>query len=216
VIPLANTMARAAGADKPARNPSPSGSFTLKLEALMTDIDDVFDDVQDAATDFLNAEGRGAGHVLLGVAITVGFALAATAFARKTIRPRPEHLAEDDAPITERPRGPLSLILPAVFSVTTLSAVRVWNAPKAPERNLAMGLWAGAQALNAVWIALRPTSRALQIAAAMSSAGLAAAFAHEARKLDNRAGKLAAPSGGAVHLANMVQKKAEGARPTVH
>jgi benzodiazapine receptor len=107
------------------------------------------------------------------------------------------------------------LILPAVFSATTLSAVRVWNAPRGRERNLAMGLWASAQALNAVWIALRPSSRALQIAAAMSSAGLAAAFAHEARKLDSRAGKLAAPAGRSVHLANIVQRKAEG-RPTVH
>ena len=181
----------------------------------MASIDDALDDARDAATDFLNAEGRDARHVLLGVALTVGFALAATAFASRTVRPRPRYLAEDDAPITERPRGPLSLILPAVFSVTTLSAVRVWNAPPARERTVAMSLWAGAQALNAVWIALRPAGRAMQIAAAMSSAGLAAAFAHEARKLDARAGKLAAPSGGGVHLANMVQKKAEG-RPTVH
>lgn len=182
----------------------------------MTDIDDVFDDVQDAATDFLNAEGRNVAHVVLGVAITVGFALAATAFARRTIRPRPQNLTGDDAPITERPRGSLSFILPAVFSATTLSAVRVWNAPRAPERNMAMGLWAAAQALNAVWIAMRPASRGLQIAAAMSSAGMAAAFAHEARKLDARAGKIASPIGGGVRVANMVQRKAEGARATVH
>lgn len=180
----------------------------------MAAIDEALDDAKDAATGFLNAEGRHPGHVLLGVALTVGFALAATAFASRTVQARPPRLADDDAPITERPRGPLSLILPAVFSVTTLSAVRVWNAPKAPERNLAMGLWAAAQALNAVWIAMRPASRGLQIAAAMSSAGLAAAFAHEARKLDARAGKLAAPTGGSVHLANMVQRKAD--RPTVH
>ena len=138
---------------------------------------------------------------------------AATAFASRTVRPR--HLAQDDAPVTERPRGPLSLILPAVFSVTTLSAVRVWNAPPARERTMAMTLWAAAQALNAVWIAMRPASRGLQIAAAMSSAGMAAAFAHEARKLDARAGKLAAPVGGQVALANMVQKKTEG-QATLH
>ena len=182
----------------------------------MTDIDDMIDDARDAATGFLNAEGRDPGHVVLGVLVTAGFALGAMARARGTIRPRPRHLAADDAPITERPRGALSLILPAVFSATTLSAVRVWNAPKAPERNLAMGLWAAAQALNAVWIAMRPASRSLQIAAAMSSAGMAAAFAHEARKLDARAGKLASPTGGGVHLANIVDRKAHEARPTVH
>ena len=181
----------------------------------MPTIDDAIDDARDAAVGFLNADDRNAGHVLLGVAVTVGFALAATAFARKTIRPRPPELADDDNPITERPRGPLSLILPAVFSATTLSAVRVWNAPSAKERNTAMGLWAAAQALNAVWIALRPASRGLQIAAAMSSAGMAAAFAHEARKLDARAGKLAAPTGGSVALANLVTGRSKP-QPTVH
>ena len=181
----------------------------------MAVIEDALDDARDAAAGFLNAEGRNPGYVLLGVAVTVGFALAATVLAKRTIRPNPLHLADDDAPITERPRGAMSLILPAVFSATTLSAVRVWNAPKARERNMAMGLWAAAQAVNAVWIAMRPASRSLQIAAAMSTAGLAAAFAHEARKLDPRAGKLAAPTGGGVHLANMVQGKSAG-QPTVH
>ncbi|HYC73796.1 tryptophan-rich sensory protein [Brevundimonas sp.] len=178
-------------------------------------IDNALDDAREAATDFLNAEGRHPGHVALGIALTVGFALAATVFASRTVRARPRQLAEGDAPITERPRGPLSLILPAVFSVTTLSAVRVWNAPASRERGVAMTLWAAAQALNAVWIAMRPAGRALQIGAAMSSAGLAAAFAHEARKIDARAGKLAAPVGRSTHMANLVQKKAEG-RPTVH
>jgi benzodiazapine receptor len=178
-------------------------------------IDNALDDAREAATDFLNAEGRGAAHVLLGVALTAGFALAATAFATRALSPTRDQPHDDHAPVTERPRGPLSLILPAVFSVTTLSAVRVWNAPPARERTAAMTLWAAAQALNAVWIALRPAGLNLQIAAAMSSAGLAAAFAHEARKVDTRAGKLASPIGAGVRVANTVEEKVEG-RPTVH
>ena len=59
-----------------------------------------------------------------------------------------------------------------------------------------MGLWFAAQTVNAVWLGLRPSSMRSQIAAAMSSAGLAAAFAFEARKLDDSAGKIAAPIGG--------------------
>ena len=177
----------------------------------MTDIDDILDDARDAAGDFLNAHERDAGHVVLGVAVTIGFALGAALLARQTIRPRHVRLNGNEAPITERPRGPLSLILPAVFSATTLSAVRVWNAPPRRERTTAMGLWAAAQALNAVWIALRPASRGLQIAAAMSSAGLAAAFAHEARKIDTRAGKLASPMGAGVRVANRIEEEA-----TVH
>lgn len=177
----------------------------------MVAIDEALDDAREAATDFLNAEGRNPGHVAMGVVLTAGFALAATLFATRTLSQTPDQPHDDHAPVTERPRGPLSLILPAVFSVTTLSAVRVWNAPPTRERTVAMTLWAGAQALNAVWIALRPSGRALQIAAAMSSAGMAAAFAHEARKIDARAGKLASPLGRKVHMANRVEEQA-----TVH
>ncbi|HRO31780.1 MAG TPA: tryptophan-rich sensory protein [Brevundimonas sp.] len=181
-------------------------------------IDDAIDEVRDRAADLLNAEGRSMGHVMIGVALTAGFALLATAVARGAIHPRPRRLADarqGDAPITERPRGAFSLILPAVFSATTLSAVRVWNAPARPERTRAMALWAVAQSLNAVWIALRPASRTLQVAAAMSTAGLAAAFAHEARKLDPGAGKLAAPTGAAVRVANRIDRRA-GTEHTVH
>jgi len=80
-----------------------------------------------------------------------------------------------------------------------------------------MILWAGAQAINAIWIAMRPASRGMQIAAAMTSAGLAAAFAHEARKLDPGAGKLASPMGSGVRFGNLLDRKAaEASRPTVH
>jgi tryptophan-rich sensory protein len=185
----------------------------------MSDIDERLDEIRDAASDFLNAEERDVGHVALGVAITVGFALLATALASGVFGPRRRSLAQmrDGAgPVTERPRGASSLVLPAVFSATTLSAVRVWNAPARPERTSAMILWAGAQAINAVWIALRPASRGMQIAAAMTSAGLAAAFAHEARKLDTRAGKLASPTGMGVRLGNVIDRKAEKASVTLH
>lgn len=186
----------------------------------MTDIEETLDDVREAAVDFLNAGERSPGHVALGVAVTIGFALLATALATRTVPPSRRTLAQardGAAPTTERPRGAFSLVLPAVFSATTLSAVRVWNAPSRPERTSAMILWAGAQAINAIWIAMRPASRGMQIAAAMTSAGLAAAFAHEARKLDPTAGKMASPTGSGVRFANLLDRKAaEAARPTVH
>ncbi len=177
----------------------------------MTDIDDVFDDLSDRATDLLNAEGRSAGHVVGGIIVTVGFALLATALASRTpTQPRTDRqLRHRSAPVLERPRGAFSLILPAVFSATTLSAVRVWNAPTSPNRSLAMGLWFAAQTVNAVWLGLRPASRLGQVAAAVSSAGLAAAFAFEARRLDDSAGKLAAPTGAGVRFANFIGRKTE-------
>ncbi len=184
----------------------------------MSQIDETLDDVREAAADFLNAGDRSAAHVALGVVATVGFALLATAVATGAVKPPRRTVAQlkdDSAPVAERPRGAFSLVLPAVFSATTLSAVRVWNAPARPQRTNAMILWAGAQAVNAVWIALRPASRGMQIAAAMTSAGLAAAFAHEARKLDPTAGKLANPTARGVAFANAVERKAEQ-QPTVH
>jgi len=185
----------------------------------MTDIEDTLDDVREAAVDFLNAGERSPGHVAMGVAITVGFALLATALATGAVQPRRRtraQLHDGSAAVAERPRGAFSLVLPAVFSATTLSAVRVWNAPARPERTSAMILWAGAQAINALWIALRPASRGMQIAAAMTSAGLAAAFAHEARKLDPTAGKLANPTARGVSFANAIGRNASPDQPTVH
>jgi len=161
------------------------------------------DDVHDKATDLINARDRDGGHVLLGLGLTLGFAVTAATLAHLSIRPRSK--GGKDQPITERPRGSLGLILPAMFSATTLSALRVWNAPPRPERTRALALWAAAQVLNGVWIALRPAGRGLQVAAAMSSAGMAAAFAHEARKMDRRAGKMASPIGSGVRLANRIQ-----------
>lgn len=43
----------------------------------------------------------------------------------------------------------------------------------------------------------------------MSSAGLAAAFAFEARKLDEGAGKIAAPIGSGTRIANFIQRKTD-------
>ncbi|CAN5134011.1 tryptophan-rich sensory protein [soil metagenome] len=180
----------------------------------MTTIDEMFDDVQDKASELLNAEGRSSVHVAAGIVITVGFALLATAIANGTLKPKSSarKLRDGSAPVQEKPRGAFSLILPAVFSATTLSAVRVWNAPTSPERSIAMGLWFAAQTVNAVWLGLRPTSMRSQIAAAVSSAGLAAAFAHEARKLDEDAAKMAAPTGIGVRVANFLGRKTEQVR----
>ena len=184
----------------------------------MTTIDDVFDDVQDRASDLLNAEGRSSVHVATGIVLTVGFALLATAIASGSLKPKRtvKHLRDRAGPVTEKPQGAFSLILPAVFSATTLSAVRVWNAPTSRERSLAMGLWFAAQTVNAIWLGLRPSSLRSQVAAAVSSAGLAAAFAHEARKLDDDAGKIASPTGAGVRVANFIQSKTEQNGATVH
>ena len=54
----------------------------------MTDIDETIDDVREAAADFLNAGERSPGHVALGVAVTIGFALLASGLATANGRPQ--------------------------------------------------------------------------------------------------------------------------------
>lgn len=177
-------------------------------------VEDTLEGALDGAAEFLNAGDRPAHHVALGLAVTVGFALASAALAKGVVEPRRRtrlQAMKGEGPVTERPRGSLGLLIPAVFSATTLSALRVWNAPSRTERTNALSLWAVAQAANAALLAVRPASRFGQIAAAMTSAGLAAAFAHEARRVDVRAGKLAAPFGSTTRMANRVEDRA-----TVH
>lgn len=176
----------------------------------MTEIDDAIDDVRDAATDFLNSEGRSVGHVVAGVVITAGFALLASGVASAALKSRTASRRRRGAQaITEQPQGAFSLILPAVFSATTLSAVRVWNAPPARERTNALGLWALAQTVNAVWLGLRPTSMWKQVLAAMSSAGLAAAFAYEARRLNEGPTHLPSPGRAARNVRRYLHRKTD-------
>lgn len=157
----------------------------------------------------LNAEGRDPGHMALGVVATVGLGLLASAVATRIVPP------SRGRAVTERPRGPFGLILPAVLSATTFSALRVWNAPPSSDRGAALRLWGVAQVANALLLALRPRSMAGQMSAAMTSAGLAAAFAHRARRIDETSGKLAAPIGGGVRVGNRIDAAVED-RPTVH
>ena len=164
-------------------------------------------EAREAVEDFLNAEGRGAGHVALGAAVVLGIGLTAAALSsrgarevdRTGIRTAPGH------GVVEAPRSGLSALAPLMMSATTLSALRVWNAPNAPERRRALGLWAGLQLLNAGIIALRPRRFGGQVAAAMAAAGLTSAYAFEARKLDRRAGTIVQPAGGGVGMSNLIR-----------
>lgn len=162
---------------------------------------------RELADGLLNSEGRSARHILLGVGVTLGAALLASALAAKGARPSAPEAASGPPSTTERPKGLLSVVLPALMSATTLSALRVWNAPAGPARGAALRFWGVAQAVNALWLAIRPRSAAGQMLAAMTTAGATAAYAHEARKLDRRAGVIAAPQGGGVGLVNMVGER---------
>lgn len=167
-----------------------------------------------AAVDrFLNSRNRSGRHVAAGMAVIVGTALAASVATGMTASRRETSKAHEGRPITERPRNGFSILIPALMSAATLAGLRVWNAPSGPTRTGALRLWGASQAVSAFWLAARPRSLSGQIVSAMMTAGMAAAFAHEARKLDVPAGLSAAPMGAAVRLGNLIGDRLRPARP---
>ncbi len=146
---------------------------------------------QDKVQDALNAEGRSTSHVAIGL-LLCAVAIGATA-AIAVAKPQP---AVPGAP--RQPRASLGrAIWPALFSVTTLAALRVWNAPASPARTKALGLWCGLQGLNALWMLLRPRDRVTQTAAALSTAALTGLYARAASHVDQKAASLVGPAGWA-------------------
>lgn len=160
------------------------------------------------AEDFLNAENRSGAHVLMGIGLLIGFGLTAAAIAQRgadEVDRAGRRAATPGRGVVERPRGLISALSPFLMSATTLSAMRVWNAPATAARSRALGLWGVTQLTQALIIAARPRRFGFQIAGAMVAAGLASAYAHEARKLDRRAATIAAPTGARMGLTNLAR-----------
>lgn len=157
--------------------------------------------------DFIGSQNRGGGHVALGVALLAGIGLTTAALSRRGAEEvdRAGLRAPTGHGVVERPRGVISALFPILLSTSTLSALRVWNAPSERARSRALGLWAGSQLLNALIIAARPRRFGGQVAGAMAAAGLASAYAFEARKLDRRAATIAAPAGGKIGMSNLAR-----------
>jgi benzodiazapine receptor len=158
--------------------------------------------------DLLNAEGRSGGHVALGIVLLSGVGLTAALLSRQAGDEIDRTGVRTRAPghgVIERPRSLLGALRPMMLSATTLSAMRVWNAPSAGARSRALGIWGAMQLLNALIIASRPRRFSGQVAGAMASAGLASAYAFEARKLDRRAGTIATPVAGSVGLSHLAR-----------
>jgi benzodiazapine receptor len=148
----------------------------------------LIDKARHAAEDSLNVGNRDASHVALGLLICASV-IAVTATVA-VVRPQPV------APGAEPPRHPVArAVWPALFSVTTLAAVRVWNAPSSRARTRSLSLWGGLQGLNLLWMIWRPRDKTTRIVAALTTAGLTAAYAHSTAEVDETAAGIVAPTG---------------------
>lgn len=169
----------------------------------------LLDAAHDKADDFLNSHTRGPGHVALGAAVCLGAAAITALIAWKRspteANPKLERQFDrlDKSPL-EPPKSAYSVLWPALFSVMTLSALRIWNAPSGPERTKALSLWGGLQGLNALWMYLSPKQRLAQLIAAGSTFAMTLFYARAAEKVDEKSAKLVAPYAGWVSFANLL------------
>jgi tryptophan-rich sensory protein len=156
----------------------------------------VADEAQEKVAESLNAEGRSLGHVALGIGVCLAMIGLTTALS--VARPQPP------APGSKPSRHPfMRAAWPALFSVTTLAALRVWNAPSSSARTQALGLWGLLQAANAGLMLWCPRRRPAQIAAAAITAVLTAVYTRAAAHVDEKAAGMVAPT-GFVGLASVI------------
>ena len=169
----------------------------------------IADKAQDKVEEALNAEGRSAQHVALGLLLCAGAIGATTVIA--AIKPQPVAPGAPRQPKASAGRA----IWPALFSVTTIAAMRVWNAPASPARTKALTLWGGLQGLNAVWMLLRPKDKATQVLATVSTVAHTTLYARAASDVDLKAADMVAPAGWA-GMAGLFAKRPAPAPMTVH
>ncbi len=149
----------------------------------------LLDRVQEELGEALNVGDRSPGHVAFGVLLCAG-AVAATAIVA-VATPR-----QAVAPGAEPTREPIMrAVWPALFSLTTLAALRLWNAPPSVKRTQALRLWGLSQGVNLLWMLLRPRDSRTQVLAAVSMAGITAVYAHVAAAVDQKAASIVAPTG---------------------
>jgi len=169
----------------------------------------IVDKAQDKVEEALNAEGRSTRHVMMGLLLCAG-AIGATAVLA-AIEPQPV------APGGPRqPRNSIGrAIWPALFSVSTIGAMRVWNAPESAARTKALTLWGGLQGLNALWMLLRPKDKVTQVLATVSTVALTTIYARAASDVDPKAADMVAPAGWA-GMAGLFAKRPAPVPATVH
>lgn len=152
------------------------------------DPQDVAHEAQEKIVETLNADGRSLRHVVAGAAICA--LLVSVSAAMAAARPVPP------SPGAEPERGPfLRAIWPAVFSVTTLAALRIWNAPPSQHRTQALSLWSVLQASNLAMTFWRPRTRQARFVAAATTAALTTAYVRAAAEVDQKAATMTAPTG---------------------
>jgi benzodiazapine receptor len=171
-----------------------------------------------------NSRDRSAEHLLVGLSLTA-FAVLGSAIVAHFNAPTPDgpELTRRDGMLRraafQPPASVFSAVWPPLFLALTVSGLRIWNAPPSPARTQALTLWGLVQALNAIWMTLRPRRLGAQLGAAAASVGASAAYVWRARRVDPPAAKMVTPYLGWVGFAGALTEelwRKNSAQPTLH
>lgn len=142
-----------------------------------------------AIEDAFNSRGRTAGHVLRGVALVVGAVAVSAALGHHA----DAELQEERGTLDDPDDAPVSAVWTPLFLALTASGLRVWNAPRSPERTAGLTLWTVIQAVNAAWLVLGPRRLGGNTTASLAATAAAFAYLRSIERLDHRAAAWVAP-----------------------
>lgn len=180
--------------------------------------------IRGAVDSLASSRGRSLRRLLIGLGVTAA-AVGGSALIARIIAPaedKPEVYSDYEElqqPRIKPPRPLFSALWPPLFLMLTVSGLRIWNAPRSPQRTQALVMWSMVQALNALWMALGPRRLGGQLATATAAFGTAAGYVWRARKVDTPAADMVAPYVGWIGFANVLTEelwRKNGAKPTIH
>lgn len=176
-----------------------------------------------AVDSLANSRGRSMRHLTIGLGLTAAAVGVSALLARASAPAEAENdysaYPELRAPAATLRRPALSMVWPPLFLALTLSGLRIWNAPKSPQRTQALTLWGAVQALNALWMAIGPRRLGGQLATATAAVGTAGAYVWRARRVDTPAANMVAPYVGWIGVANALTEelwRRHEPKPTIH
>jgi translocator protein len=133
---------------------------------------------------------------ILGAALVSGVTIAAALIGRAaTTRSAKLWYRFLKKPSWTPPQKAFSLVWPVLYSLSAVSAWRVWRAPSSKARSAALGLWGVQMATNALWPhiffgAKKPRAALLDLQANL---GAASGYALTASRVDRTAALLMTP-----------------------
>ena len=180
--------------------------------------------LDEALDESLNARDRSAAHVATGFALVAG-ALLGTALVAYREGPS-ENNPKERARLASLKKAPFqpskksfAAVMPPMFLLLTMSAIRIWNAPSSVQRTRALAIWAGLQVLHAATMLVGVKQQSAQLVANVATVLGGMAYANDARKVDPPSAAIIAPYVSWMAFASLITEelwRRNKHRPDIH